>query len=132
MCWTGGASLNVASPTLQQRLRLLQIARVEPLRKPPVNRSKQFACLLHLALIAPGAAVLIEACCPQAPATKFQYRWKLRRHLSELLTAFGYRGPGLRTVAIHMHFRVQPARVVESTGFDEPKIRHNSNIRDNG
>src|SRR6516162_1324108 len=29
---------------LQQRLRLLQIARVEPLRKPPVNPSKQFAC----------------------------------------------------------------------------------------
>jgi hypothetical protein len=34
---------------LQQRLRLLQIARVEALREPPVNRSKQFARLLHLA-----------------------------------------------------------------------------------
>ena len=29
----------------QQLLRLLQIARVEPLRKPPVNRSQQFARL---------------------------------------------------------------------------------------
>src|SRR5215468_8850725 len=37
----------------QQRLRLLEIARVEPLREPPVNRSKQFARLLRLALIAP-------------------------------------------------------------------------------
>src|SRR4029077_17057959 len=40
---------------IQQRLRLLQIARVEPLRKPPVNRSEQFACLLHLALVTPEA-----------------------------------------------------------------------------
>src|SRR5262249_53283864 len=38
---------------LQQRLRLLQIARVKPLHKPPVNRSQQFARLLHLALVAP-------------------------------------------------------------------------------
>ena len=37
----------------EQRLRLLQIARLEPLRKPPVNRSEQFARLLHLALVAP-------------------------------------------------------------------------------
>ena len=34
---------------LQQRLRLLQIARVEPFRKPAVNRSPQFARLLYLA-----------------------------------------------------------------------------------
>ena len=40
---------------LQQRLRLLQIARIEPLSEPPVNRSKQFARLLHLALVAPEA-----------------------------------------------------------------------------
>ena len=40
---------------LQQRLRLLQIARVEALREPPVNRSQQFARLLHLALVAPEA-----------------------------------------------------------------------------
>jgi hypothetical protein len=41
---------------LQQRLRLLEIARVEPLREPGVNRSKQFARLLHLALVAPQAS----------------------------------------------------------------------------
>ena len=40
---------------LQQRLRLLQIARVEPFSEPAVNRSKQFARLLHLALVAPEA-----------------------------------------------------------------------------
>ena len=32
---------------LQQRLRLLLIARVEPLREPPVNRSKQFVRFLQ-------------------------------------------------------------------------------------
>ena len=36
---------------LQQRLRLFQIARVEPLSEPPVNRSQQFARLPHLALV---------------------------------------------------------------------------------
>jgi hypothetical protein len=40
---------------LQKRLRLLQIARVEPFREPAVNRSEQFARLLHLALVAPEA-----------------------------------------------------------------------------
>ena len=40
---------------LQQRLRLLQIARVKPLSEPAVDRSKQFARLLHLALVAPEA-----------------------------------------------------------------------------
>ena len=40
---------------LQQRLRLFQIARVEPLSEPAVNRSQQFASLLRLALVAPEA-----------------------------------------------------------------------------
>ena len=35
--------------------RLLQIARVEPLSEPPVNRSQQFARLPQLALVAPKA-----------------------------------------------------------------------------
>jgi tetratricopeptide (TPR) repeat protein len=38
---------------LQQRFRFLQIARLEALSEPPVNRSQQFARLLHLALVAP-------------------------------------------------------------------------------
>jgi hypothetical protein len=41
--------------TLQQRLRIHQIARVEALRKPAIHRSQQFARLLHLALVAPEA-----------------------------------------------------------------------------
>jgi hypothetical protein len=41
---------------LQEHLRLLQITRVKPFRKPPVNRSQQFARLLHLALVAPEAS----------------------------------------------------------------------------
>jgi hypothetical protein len=40
---------------LQQRLRLFQIERVEAFCEPAVNRSKQFARLLHLALVAPEA-----------------------------------------------------------------------------
>src|SRR5215467_8040760 len=40
---------------LQQRLRFFQITSVEPLSEPPINRSKQFARLLHLALVAPEA-----------------------------------------------------------------------------
>ena len=40
---------------LQQPLRVLQIARVEALSEPPVNRSKQLARFAHLALVAPEA-----------------------------------------------------------------------------
>src|ERR1700731_974605 len=40
---------------VEQRLRLFQIACVEPFRKPPIHRSQQFARLLHLALVAPEA-----------------------------------------------------------------------------
>jgi hypothetical protein len=40
---------------LQQRLRLLQIARVESLCEPPVYRSQQFARLLRLPLVTPEA-----------------------------------------------------------------------------
>src|ERR1700722_714478 len=38
---------------LQQRLSLLQIARVEALSEPAVNRSKQVARLLRLTLVTP-------------------------------------------------------------------------------
>jgi hypothetical protein len=40
---------------LQQCLRFLQIERVETSRKPPINRSEQFACFPHLALVTPEA-----------------------------------------------------------------------------
>ena len=40
---------------VQQRLRLLQIARLEPLCKPAVHGSKQFARLQHLTPVAPEA-----------------------------------------------------------------------------
>src|SRR5262249_46363970 len=45
----------LTKPTLRATPSLLQIARVEPFREPPVNRSQQFARLLHLALVAPEA-----------------------------------------------------------------------------
>ena len=38
---------------VEQRLGLLQIERVEPLGKPPVDRSEQFVSLLRLTLVAP-------------------------------------------------------------------------------
>ena len=40
---------------IEQCLRLLPIARVEPLREPPENLSKQFVPLLRLALVTPQA-----------------------------------------------------------------------------
>ena len=40
---------------VQQRLRLLQIERVKALIEPAVDRSQQFARLLHLALVTPEA-----------------------------------------------------------------------------
>src|SRR5262245_35708911 len=39
-------------PNLQQRLRLLQIDRVEPFSEPPINRSQQLARFRRLALVA--------------------------------------------------------------------------------
>ena len=56
----------VLGQLLQQRLRFLQIARVEPLREPAVDRSQQFARLPHLALVEPEACKTIMAC-KQAP-----------------------------------------------------------------
>jgi hypothetical protein len=38
---------------VEQRLRFLQVERVEPFCEPPVDRSEQFAGLLRLPLIAP-------------------------------------------------------------------------------
>src|SRR5262249_13346702 len=46
---------NLGGQLLQQRLRVLQIARIEPFSEPAVDRSKQFARLLHLALGTPEA-----------------------------------------------------------------------------
>jgi hypothetical protein len=52
-----------------ERLRFLQIARVETLSEPPVNLSQQFARLLHLALLAPKAAPCLLQ--PAAPRILF-------------------------------------------------------------
>ena len=56
--WRGPIHLTVGVRVLrrqflQQRLRVLQIERLEALRKPTINRSQQFARLPHLALVAP-------------------------------------------------------------------------------
>ena len=54
-CWVPRppAAHSIARQFLQQRLRLLQIERVEAFREPAVDRSEQFARLLPLALVAP-------------------------------------------------------------------------------
>ena len=50
------APFDISRPQLlQQRLRLLQIARAKSLSEPPVHRSQQFASLLRPALVAPEA-----------------------------------------------------------------------------
>ena len=55
MCSCRGPDLILGPQFFQQRLGLFQIARVEPLSEPAVNRSKQFARLLHLSLVTPEA-----------------------------------------------------------------------------
>jgi len=52
------------------------------------------------------------------------------RHLPEFLTTFGYRGPVLRAVAIDVHFRIEPSRVVKSARFDEHDVGHHGNVRE--
>ena len=44
--------INSRGQLLQKRFRLLQVARVEPLCEPAVNRSQQFPRLTRLALVA--------------------------------------------------------------------------------
>ena len=53
---------------------------------------------------------------------------QLGRHLPEFLTAFGYGSPVLRTVAVNVHFGIQPTRVIKSTSFDEPEFRHDGYV----
>ena len=65
---------------LQQRLRLFQIARVEPLREPPVHRSQQFSRLLHLALVAPE---------PSGPARAVRRARSLRNPTQRLVQFAG-------------------------------------------
>jgi hypothetical protein len=48
----GGSQIR-SGDRVQQRLRLLQIARVKPFGEPAVNRNKQFARLPHLVLVVP-------------------------------------------------------------------------------
>jgi hypothetical protein len=65
----------------EQRLRLLQIARVEAFRKPPVNGSKQFARFHRLALVAPAppqAAVrYVARTQPPRPGTRGSLKTRL-------------------------------------------------------
>src|SRR6476661_2504248 len=82
---------------VQQRLRLLQIERVEAFRKPAVNRSEQFASLLRLAMVAPEARhthcgtefprfCLLRACdreCALEISLRFR-RIRLRRNQRDL------------------------------------------------
>jgi hypothetical protein len=51
-------------------------------------------------------------------------REALPRSSCKFLAAFGYVNPALCAVAIDVHFRIEPSRVVESPSFDEPEFRH--------
>ena len=55
---------------------------------------------------------------------------KLRRHFPEFLTAFRYRRPALRTIAIHMHFGIEPTCVVERTSLNKSDPWHNGDVRE--
>ena len=78
---------------IEQRLRLLQIARIEALRKSAVNRSEQFACLLLFTLVAPetceahcgaefpGLSLLLAGDCERA--SEFDLSLALTLHREE-------------------------------------------------
>src|SRR5215471_6129214 len=51
--WPSRTKSTSLRPLVEQRLRLLQIKRVESFSEPAVDRSDQFARLLRLALFAP-------------------------------------------------------------------------------
>jgi hypothetical protein len=56
---------------------------------------------------------------------------KLRSHFPEFLTAFRYRCPALRTIAINMYFRIEPTCVIEGASLDKSEARHDGEIREN-
>jgi len=49
-------------------------------------------------------------------------------HLPEFLTVFRDMSPVLRAVAIDVHFRIEPTRVIKSPSFDKPEVRHHSDL----
>ena len=66
---------------IEQCLSLLQIANVEPFREPPINRSQQFARLLHLALVAPEARQAHLTASPREGRTTDVSKYHAPRHL---------------------------------------------------
>ena len=50
--------------------------------------------------------------------------------LREFLTAFGYECPALRAVAIYVHFRIEPTRLIERASLDQCEPRHDGDIRE--
>jgi hypothetical protein len=92
---------------LQERLRFLQIARVEALREPAVNRSKQFASLLWLTLVAPEARH--AHCRSEFPGFGLLLTCDLERPLEIRLSFGGIRfGPlSLIDQFVGEHFRQQ-------------------------
>jgi hypothetical protein len=61
---------------VEQRLRFLQIARIEPLREPPIDRSKQLAGLLRLsALIGNTISSCATSYLPSYSTIMASYSW---------------------------------------------------------
>jgi hypothetical protein len=112
-----------ACERLKRRLRLLQIARVEALSKPAVDRSEKLASLVPLTLIAP------EPCDARCGAElPFDSGLKLRRRFREFLAAFGYVCPAFRAVAIDMHLGFEPSCIVERARFNKSDPRNDRDI----
>ena len=71
-CQNNDRSALSSGQLVEQRLRLLQIARVKPFGEPAVDRSEQIAGLIPLALVAPepgetGGGAQLEASRPLLP-----------------------------------------------------------------
>src|SRR5215831_3438829 len=74
---------------VEQRLSIFQIERVEAFSEPAVDRSKQFARLLHLALITPEASEAHR--CAQLPGFCLLLTCDSKRAIKILFCFFGVR-----------------------------------------
>ena len=54
----------------------------------------------------------------------------LGAHLREFLATFGYNSPLLLAVAIDMHFRIKPTRVIEGARVNKGEIGYNGSLKD--
>ena len=105
-------------------------------RNVPATRRRSAAGYLAAALLRAAGSCAAETSGATRSRPLIAAEWacsvgrSLSWHLREFLTAFGYVSPALRTVAIDVHFRIEPACVIEGASFDKRESRHSGDIRE--